>query len=286
MGRERERMREREGSREGAGEAPREGRKRRRKKKTHKIYAFFVLLLGCIIIAVAIFLLFYVQKITVKGNEYTTEQEIIEAVQSDRFSVNTLYILAKYALGKGEVLPCFERMSVCMEAPWSLKVIVEEKPIAGYIQDGEKYAYFDKEGLVVFESSALIEGVPYIEGMDVGEIKLYRHLKSDDTGIFEQILETSREVAKYGLPSARVVCEGDEICLDIDGIRICLGKSVSAEQIAQIPPILEKLGGREGTLHLENYSEMGGMITFETAEGADAENPEADASEDVQPEGQ
>ena len=270
MGRYREKERE--------GEEPRP----RRKKKSHKIYAFFVLFLGCVIIIVAVFLLFYVQKITVKGNEYTTEQEIIEAVRNDRYSVNTLYILGKYALGKGEVPPCLQRMKVRMEAPWSLRVTVEEKPIAGYIQNGDKYAYFDKEGLIVFESAALIEGLPYIEGIDVGEIKLYQRLKSDDTRIFEQILEASKEAAKYELSSAKIVCEGDEICLDIGKIRVCLGKNVSAEQMAQVPPILEKLGEREGILHLENYSEMKGTITFEAAEDAAADQAGADAQQAAQ----
>lgn len=270
MGRYREKERE--------GEEPRP----RRKKKSHKIYAFFVLFLGCVIMIVAVFLLFYVQKITVKGNEYTTEQEIIEAVRNDRYSVNTLYILGKYALGKGEVPPCLQRMKVRMEAPWSLRVTVEEKPIAGYIQNGDKYAYFDKEGLIVFESAALIEGLPYIEGIDVGEIKLYQRLKSDDTRIFEQILEASKEAAKYELSSAKIVCEGDEICLDIGKIRVCLGKNVSAEQMAQVPPILEKLGEREGILHLENYSEMKGTITFEAAEDAAADQAGADAQQAAQ----
>ena len=83
------------------------------------------------------------------------------------------------------------------------------------------------------------------------------------------------------MSSAKIVCEGDEICLDIGKIRVCLGKNVSAEQMAQVPPILEKLGGREGILHLENYSEMRGTITFEAADQAGA-----DAQQAVQPEAQ
>ena len=78
------------------------GNRRRRKKKSHRIYAFIVLFLGLAIIAAIIFLLFYVQKIEVKGNDYVTEKEIIETVQNDDFSVNALYILGKYALGKRE----------------------------------------------------------------------------------------------------------------------------------------------------------------------------------------
>ncbi|MEI3209887.1 MAG: hypothetical protein V8S14_02350 [Lachnospiraceae bacterium] len=37
------------------------------------------------------------------------------------------------------------------------------------------------------------------------------------------------------------------------------------EKIAQIPPIIEKLGGQEGTLHLENYADGQETITFEKA---------------------
>lgn len=255
-------MRDREiPERERSGEGPR--RRKRKKKKSHRLYAFVVLVFGIAIIAVAFMLLFYVQKIEVSGNEYTAEDEIIEAVKDDRLSMNSLYILGKYALGKGTVIPCLDQMKVRMKNPWTLKVEVREKPIVGYIQNGEKYGYFDKEGLVVCESSSLMEGLPYIEGIEVGEIRLYRHLKSGDTGIFEQILETSKEVTKYELVTDRIVCEEDNICLYVGNVRICLGESVSSAQIAQIEPILEKLGNQEGTLHLEHYTEMSKTITFE-----------------------
>lgn len=260
---------------------------RRRKKKSHKIYAFIVLALAAAILVAVIFLLFYVQKIEVRGNDYVTEQEIVDAVQNDEFSVNALYILGKYALGKGKTLPCLEQMKVRLKAPWIVKVDVKEKPIVGYVYNGELYSYFDKEGFVVLESSVLLEGVPYIEGLGMGEVKLYQHLESKNTKIFEQILETSREIAKYGLKPDRIVCEGDVICLYIGRIRIRLGKTVSAEKIAQITPILEKIGDKEGTLHLENYSEVQGTVTFQEEplpqESADGAQPADGAGETPQP---
>ena len=268
-------MRDRESpARERPGEGP---RKKRRKKRSHRLYAFAVLLFGFAIIVLAFLLLFHVQKIEVSGNDYLTEGEIIDAVQDDRLSKNSLYILGKYAVGRGTVLPCLDQMKVRMKSPWVLKVEVREKPIVGYIQNGEKYEYFDKEGLVVFESSALKEGLPYIEGIEVGEIRLYHRLKSGDTRIFEQILETSREVTKYELVTDRIVCEEDNICLYVGNVRICLGESVSSAQIAQIEPILEKLGNQEGTLHLEHYSEMNQTITFEA--GPITQEPPADPQE-------
>ncbi|MGF0032000.1 cell division protein FtsQ/DivIB [Bariatricus sp. SGI.154] len=238
----------------------------KKKKKSHRLYAFVVLVLGVAIIALGIVLLFYVQKIEISGNEYCSDQEIVDSVQNDQYSINALYIVGKYALGKGEVLPCFESMKVGLKAPWIVNVKVEEKPIVGYVRNGDNYDYFDKEGLVVLESSALIEGLPRIDGIEVKDIKLYQQLKSDDTRIFEEILETSKEVTKYELPTDKIVCKDDNIYLYIGKVCVNLGKSVSSEQIAQIKPILEKLGDQEGTLHLENYSEVSGTITFDIGE--------------------
>ena len=235
----------------------------KRKKKSHRLYALVVLLLGIAIIALGVLILFYVQKIEISGNEYCTDQEIVDTVQSDKYSINTLYILGKYALGYGEQLPCLESMEVGLKAPWVLKVTVKEKPIVGYVRNGEDYAYFDKAGLVVSESSSLIEGLPCIEGIEVKDIKL---LRSDDTRIFEEILETSKEVVKYQLSTDRIVCKDDKIYLYIGKVCVSLGKNVSSEQIAQIAPIMEKLGDQEGTLHLENYSETTETITFDIGE--------------------
>ena len=95
--RERERFRGENREERARREEPREEPRKRRKKKSHKVYAFFVLLLGCIIIGVAVFLLFYLQEIKVSGNEHMTEQEIMDVIRSDKYSVNTLYILGKYA---------------------------------------------------------------------------------------------------------------------------------------------------------------------------------------------
>ena len=65
-------------------------------KKSHKIYAFVVILLGLAIIALAVLLLFYVQRIEVKGNEYTSSEEIVNVVEEDQGSFNSIYLLWKY----------------------------------------------------------------------------------------------------------------------------------------------------------------------------------------------
>lgn len=241
-------------------------RPKKKKKKSHKVYAFMVLVMGIAIIALAVLILFYVQKIEVEGNEYCKDKEIINTVQNDRFSINSLYILGKYALGRGGQVPCLDSMKVSMKTPWIVKVKVKEKPIVGYIYAGNEYAYFDKEGMIVYKGADFIEGLPCIEGIETGDISLYGTIESKDKSIFEEMLVTSQQVKKYKIAPDKIVCKDDRIYLYKGTIRISLGNSVSSEQIAQIPPILEKLEGKEGTLHLENYSEGNTTITFNAEE--------------------
>lgn len=240
--------------------------KKRKKKKLHRLYVALVLFLGIAIIVLSVMILFRVQKITISGNDYCTDKEITKMVQNDKYSVNSLYILGKYLTGKGEVLPCLESTKVSLESPWTLKVTVKEKAIIGYLSVDDECIYFDKEGLVVYKNTEPVEGVPLVQGIEVKDIKLYQEIESGDSGVFEEILETSQELKKYDLGIKKIVCKSGNIYVYIKKVCVSLGSTVSAEQIAQIQPIMEKLGKKKGTLHLENYSENQETITFNKGE--------------------
>ena len=107
------------------------------------LFAFLILVLG-------IFILFHVQKVEVKGNDYCSTEEIVKSVQNDKYSVNGLYVLAKYKLGYGKQPDCFESIKVSLKNPWTLKITVQEKARIGYVMDSDgKYYYFDQDGMVV-----------------------------------------------------------------------------------------------------------------------------------------
>jgi len=239
----------------------------RHKKKGHKLYAFVVLVLGIAIILLSFIIFFHIQSVEIDGNEYCSDRQILELIQTDKYSVNSLYVCVRYLLGYGKELPCFEEMKVGMGPPWVLKVKVEEKPIVGFLNtDGQEYAYFDKEGLIVKKDAVYIEGVPYVEGVSVGELKLYEPIESENPKIFAEILEASQELSRYDLAAEKIVCSGGRIYVYVGKVCISLGNHVTADKIAQIPPILEKLDGKEGTLHLENYAEGRETITFDNGE--------------------
>lgn len=239
-------------------------RKRKKKKrKSYILYRLVVTFLGLAILGLLIVILFKVEKIEVKGNNYCTDRQIRDMVQNDKYSVNALYIFAKYMSGKGEVLPCLDSAKVTLKAPWHVKVEVREKTIVGCMAEEKENIFFDKEGLVVYKSSETMEGLPLVEGLEVKNTKLYQQMKSEDSDVFEEILEASQELKKYEIMPEKIVCKDGNIYLYIENVCVSLGNTVSAEKIAQITPIMEKLGRKKGTLHMENYSDNRETITFE-----------------------
>ncbi|MGN1165040.1 MAG: cell division protein FtsQ/DivIB [Lachnospiraceae bacterium] len=241
-------------------------KKKKRKKKRLRLYALAVILLGIAIICLSVLLLFRVRTIEVAGNEYSSDKDIVQMVQDDQYSVNSLYIFGKYMIGRGQVLPCFESVKISLKAPWTVEVTVEEKQIIGYVLNNKEYIYFDKEGLVVKKGNEKIEDAVCVEGIQADSINLYEPLKEGKSAFFEEILETTKELKKYDMNIKKIVCKDDRIYVYIKKVCVSLGSTVSAEKIAQIPPIMEKLGNKKGTLHLENYSEDRSTITFNKGE--------------------
>lgn len=239
---------------------------RKKKKRSLRLYALLVIVLGIAILSLSVVLLFKVQKIEISGNEYCSDKEIREMIQDDSYSVNALYIFGEYLTGHGQKLPCFESVKVSLKAPWIVKVSVREKPIVGYMSGDKEYLYFDKDGLIVKKSNEILEGVPLVEGITPDNTELYKPLKNKKSIVFEEILETTKELNKYDLKIKKIVCKNDRIYVYIGKVCVSLGDTVTPEKIAQIPPIMDKLGKQKGTLHLENYSEARKTITFNKGE--------------------
>jgi len=238
----------------------------RKRKKTHKLYAAIVLVLGVIIICLSVLLLFYVQRIEIKGNQYCSDKTIVQAIQNDKFSINSLYVLAKYSAGNGEVPVGLESMEVKMKNPWTLSVTVEEKESIGYFEHKKQRVYFDEEGLVLIDGLAIVEGVPLVEGVEFKNIKLHSTLSCENSGVFEEIRTIKHEFEKNEIKIDHILYINDRIYVYKGKKCFSLGMEVTPEKVAQIPPILKKLGKKKGTLHLENYSGGNETITFAIGE--------------------
>ena len=223
---------------------------------------------GLILAAVIVVFGFRVRSFEVEGNVYYGENSIITWIQNDDLAVNSLYILAKYNFMNPEVPSAVDRMEISLRNPWTVHVQVKEKNMIGYVDYDGAYLYFDHEGTALVRTKKVVEGVPYIEGLnfDASGVQLGESLPVEDTGIFEKIVEVSRGLDKYELTPDRLACTDGGIQISFGVVKVLLGEENYDERLAQIEPILEKLNENypdtAGTLHLENYDAASENIPF------------------------
>ncbi len=249
------------------GETGERKQKKRRKKKKSKfgyyLYAVVILLLTIINITLATLLLTHVQSIQVTGTENSKQSEIISWIEEDPMTTNSLYTFFKFRVGSYTLPVYLEDVQVTLSAPWKVKVKVTEKQIIGCLINEESYVYFDAEGLVLQKTTAYIEGIPLIEGLEVEEANKYEVLQVNNEKVFAYFVDVTKEIEKNELSPDRIVWEEDSMNLYFEQVCVQLGKSNFDEKVIQLTPILENLEGKRGTLHLEHYTSDSKNISFE-----------------------
>ena len=240
-------------------------RKTRRKKKSklgYYIYAITILILTIANIGIGMWLLTYVQKIEVKGNVISDESEIISWIKDDPMTVNSIYTLCKYR-GDSYQRPIYvESVNVRLKAPWMVQVEVKEKQVIACVPEGRAYVYFDKEGLVLKKSTQYYGTVPVVEGIEMTNTGQFEYLQMKDEKAFSGIISIAEELSKNRMKPERIVWDEEGMNLYFNNIRIQLGTSRFDEKVVEIPPVLEKLEGKTGIVHMEHYTK-GGIIRFE-----------------------
>lgn len=241
-------------------------RKKRRKKKSkfgYYLYAITVLLLTIINITLATLLLTQVQGIEVKGTKHSTESDIVAWIKEDPLTINSLYMLWKFRVGHYTLPVYLEDVDVSLTAPWKVKVKVREKRIIGCILVNDSYVYFDADGLVLKAGDEYDEEFPLIEGLTVKEAELLKYLDVENQKVFSYIVKVTEKIEGTDLSPDRLVWEDDSMNLYFEQVCVKLGKSNFGEKVLQLPPILNELEGKHGTLHMEHYTEGSKNISFE-----------------------
>lgn len=269
-------------------------RKKRRKRRRNRWRAV-LRLLGVITVLVIFCYLFVIlfetKKINVTGNQYTSAEEVKEWVKSGKYSSNTLYILWKYNKEDVKQLPAVEKTKIKLKSPWEVNIQVTEKSFGGRVDVHGESVYFDKDGMACLKTADVIEGVPYIEGMemDTDKVRLGKMLPVTDEKVFEAIHSITRLTNKAELTPDKISCDGSDLTLYFGVVRIQMGSGDFAKKLNQAAPILAKLQelypGQAGTLHLENYENLDSYIRFvpdpPPAEGEQADETAGAAGDDT-----
>lgn len=179
--------------------------------------AILVIILVCIAM-ITFLLLFQVRKIEVSGNQYLSRQEIADWVQDDNWSSNSLYVMIRNHLMNHELLPAMEEANVTMKNPWTVKVMIKEKRVAGYIVSGDECIYFDKDGIVLAKTKELWDGIPCIEGLEVKKVQLYKALPISKANkkAFGNLLDMTMTLKKCDLAPDKIVCSGSDLYLFLE----------------------------------------------------------------------
>ena len=246
------------------------GKKKRGPKKKSKfgyyLYAVTVLLLTIINITLATLLLTQVQEIEVTGTKHSKKSDIIQWIEEDPLTTNSVYTLAKFTLGNYELPVYLDDVDVKLAAPWKVKVKVSEKQMIGCILHKNSYVYFDSEGLVLQTKSEYHAEFPLIEGLKVREAKPFEYLEVENQKVFSYIVKVADAIKENSLNPDRIVYQDNSMNLYFGQVCVQLGKSNFAEKILQLPPILTRLEEERGTLHMEHYTEDTKSISFEKSD--------------------
>lgn len=241
--------------------------KRKEKKKKHK----GMILTAAVLVLAAVLLLsvagvFRVKEVTVTGNEYYSKEQIADFVIEDGYKRNTLYLYLRYKYLEQPEIPFVDTFEVKIESVHSVSIRVYEKSIVGYVRYLGKNVYFDKDGIVVESSDALMEGVPMIRGLSFNELTMHKPLNVKDASVFGTILDITQLLTKYELnpDEIRFGSTGD-LYLQMDGVRVALGEGEHLdEKVARLKQLEPDLKDKTGTLHMESYTDESTHISLET----------------------
>lgn len=249
-------------------------RKDKKKKKLRELppirWPYVVTAFVIVLVIAAIFFIVKYCKVTtiyVDGNVHYSNDEIADMVMDGHFGDNTIYLFLKYRDKDIKDVPFIETMSVSIESADTIRIIVYEKSLAGYVEYMDRYLYFDRTGTVVESSQVLTAGIPMVTGLAFDHIVLYEPLPVEDPSVFEAVLDITQLMNKYNLDVSRIhFTPNDSLILYFGDIEVDIGDDdFIDEKVMVLPDILSKLQGKAGIIDLTDY-ESGDTITFEKSD--------------------
>lgn len=206
-----------------------------------------------------------VTTVYVEGNVHYTNEEIIEMVMGGRLGNNSLFLSLKYKDKGMEDIPFIQTMDVEIEAKDTIRIIVYEKALAGYVSYLGRYVYFDKDGIVVETSTEKAEGIPQVTGLSFDHVILHEPLPVEKTEVFDEILNITQQLERYSMSADRIYFDPSyQVTLMFGEAKVALGDDrYIDEKIMKLQYILPDLLGKKGTLNMREYSEDTKSYTFE-----------------------
>lgn len=198
------------------------------------------------------------------GSEKYTDEELASYLFTDKKSSNPFVFLFKGKFGERVEIPFIETYDVELKGVNEYEITFYEKSLVGYVEYMGSYKYFDKDGIVVESSSRLIEGVPFVTGIEVDYIILHSQLPVDDERVFDLLLDLTQLLSKYQIEVEKInISEQLEMKLYLGNVRVELGtKEDLSDKIMDLRDIIPNLNGVSGVLDMKVYDVNGNGYTL------------------------
>ena len=231
------------------------------------IKILILLVILAIILGIGYYVLdtYRIENVYVEGNVHYTEEDIKSIVMDGVLGDNSLYLSLKYKNKGVENIPFVDVMDVTILSPDTIKILVYEKALAGYIKYLDAFMYFDKDGYVVESSSVKTLGVPQITGLEFNHVVLGEKLPVANDEVFNEILNLTMLINKYELVTDKIYFHSSgDVTLYFQDVKVAMGNEPDKleDKIMLLPNFLAQLEGKSGTLQMENYDEDKGKFTF------------------------
>ena len=241
-------------------------------RRTHLIINIVIALA---VIAGILYAVYYVlthyridpEKIVVEGNTHYTSSEIKDMVMDGPLGDNSLFLSLKYKNKKITDVPFVDAISVNVQSNDSIRIVVFEKALAGYVSYLDHYIYFDKDGYVVESSGVLTKGIPQVTGIAFNRVEIGKRLGSEngDLSIFDKTLDLTKLMTKYDLTVDRInFHDNGEVTLFFGNVRVNLGTDSQhlEDKVMNLPTFMDTLTGLSGVLDMREYDETNGIYVF------------------------
>jgi cell division protein FtsQ len=236
-------------------------------RRNIKAKIIIILVIANVILGTVYFLLthYEVKTVTVDGNTHYSSDEIKAMVMTGYLGDNSLYLSLKYKNKEIEGIPFIETMDVVVQSNDTIRIIVYEKAVAGFVEYLGRYMYFDNEGIVVEASKVTTAGVPQVTGLNFDHVVLYEKLPVENDSVFQDILTITKLLNKYDVLCDKIQFDSDySVTLGYGDVKVAVGDLDDLdEKLMQLPSILPSLEGEKGTLDLQNYSSDKKTISFQ-----------------------
>ncbi|MDE7268738.1 MAG: FtsQ-type POTRA domain-containing protein [Lachnospiraceae bacterium] len=231
----------------------------------------FYIIIGLCAVNVMLLMIYFllthyaVKNVIVDGNKHYSAKEIQSMIMTGYLGDNSLYLSLKYKNKEIEDIPFVETMDVVVQSNDTIKIIVYEKALAGYVEYLGRYMYFDNEGVIVEASKVTTKGIPQVTGLGFDHVVLYDKLPVDNSGIFQNVLTITKLLNKYDIICDKIQFDSNyNVTLGYDSVKVNIGALENLdEKIMQLPLILPSLKGEKGVLDLQNYSSDKKTTSFE-----------------------